>query len=182
MSVDTYTMTPETFAALRAQADDITLQDREVGLMFQAILLHLGHLYGLDPAKEDARLAALLLVEDRKEEDDRLQASADALAKVRATEDATANLTPEQVATRTAARTQEDEQIKADAVSLQEYRDAEDARLQAAQDEAQNQAAAAQQPVAEPVPVTDVPPAPDQAASDAPINVAQAPAVQEGEL
>jgi hypothetical protein len=168
-SVDEYAMQPEEYAALRAQADTIAVQDNVVGRMFHAILLHLGHLHGLDPAKEDARLAVVARDTARKEEDARLQTEADARTQARAAEDqqTLTAVTPEQQTARTLARTQEDAQLEEAAKAREETRAAEDARLQEAQDAAQNQAADAQQPVAEPTP------------TDGPMYVAQAP-VQEG--
>ena len=59
MPKTTYSMAPEEFAELRAAVAAVSVQDVAMGRVLSLMLLHLGHAYGLDPAAEDARLAAL---------------------------------------------------------------------------------------------------------------------------
>jgi hypothetical protein len=118
-------MQPEDFAGLRAQAAAIGQQDIHLGRMLDNIILHLGHVFDLDPAKEDARLAAKERERNRAEEDAQEKAAAEQLATSRAAEDAQA-LPPEQVATRTTARAAEDVQLQNAADEQQRVRAEED--------------------------------------------------------
>jgi len=51
-------MSPEEFAELRAGVAAVGVQDVQLGRVLDLLVLHLGHAHGLDPAQEDARLAA----------------------------------------------------------------------------------------------------------------------------
>ena|SRR2546421_7146566 len=119
-------MSPDELAELRAAAAAVGRQDVQLGRVLDLLILHLGHAHGLDPATEDARLAAEARQAARDEEDARLKAEAEALAQKRASEDAIPR-EPEQQTALATARAAEDEQIKADADALAKKRAEEDA-------------------------------------------------------
>jgi hypothetical protein len=119
-------MTPDDFAALRAQATTIGVQDRQLGGMLHSLILHIGHVFGLDPAQEDARIAAKVRQDMRAEEDERLKLEADDRAKARTLEDAQVR-TPEQTTALTSTRAAQDAQLKTDADELVRARAEEDA-------------------------------------------------------
>ncbi len=58
MAQDKFKMSPEEFSDIRAQVAAIGQQDVQLGRVLTALVLHLGHAYGLDPVQEDARLKA----------------------------------------------------------------------------------------------------------------------------
>ena len=124
-------MTPEDFAALRADVARIGLSDVQLGRVLTALLLHLGHAHGLDPVAEDARLAAKAREDARKAEDTRLKAEAEARATLRTAEDAQPRTAAEKE-TLLVRRAAEDIQLTADAEALAKQRAEEDARLKAA--------------------------------------------------
>ena len=119
-------MSPEDFAALRAQAAAISVQDFHLGRFLTDLLGHLGHAHGLDAAQEDARMAAEARKQQRADEDAATKQAADDRAKARAAEDAQPR-TPEQQAALTNARAAEDAQLKVDAEALSAKRADEDA-------------------------------------------------------
>jgi hypothetical protein len=123
-----FKMTPVEFADLRALTADIGQSDVRLGRVLEAIVLHVGRSYGLDPAEEDARLKAEELVKSRAEEDEAVKSAADILQKSRAIEDAQP-LTPAQVT----ARADEDARLQAAADERKRVRAEEDDR--AKQDE-----------------------------------------------
>jgi len=125
-------MTPEDFAALRADVARIGLSDVQLGRVLSALLLHLGHAHGLDPAVEDARLAAKARQDARAAEDARLKDEAEARASLRTAEDAQPRTSAEKE-TLLVRRAAEDLQLKADAEKLAKQREEEDARLKAAE-------------------------------------------------
>ena len=51
-------MQPNEFAALRAKVAAVKEHDFHLGTLLESLVLHLAHAHGLDPATEDARLAA----------------------------------------------------------------------------------------------------------------------------
>jgi len=122
-------MQPEEFAELRALAAKVMVQDVQLGRVLDLIILHLGHAQGLDPAAEDARLAAEARQTARDAEDAQLKAEAEALAVARASEDVAAS-TPEQQAALATVRAAQDAQIKADADARAQARAEEDALAQ----------------------------------------------------
>jgi hypothetical protein len=119
-------MSPEDFAALRAQSSQIGVQDNQLGKMLDSLILHIGHLFGLDPFHEDARLAAQKRVDLRTEEDARLKAEADDRVKARALEDAQP-LLPAQSAALATVRAQQDKQLQDEADARAQKRREEDA-------------------------------------------------------
>lgn len=112
------------YKALHQAIADLALRDVHLGRVLDAMLLHIAHASGLDPAQEQFKEDKQALEDRRKQEDAQLQAEADARAKVRAVEDEQ-TLTPDQQTARTLARQDED-------VKLQE---ATDARLEARAEE-----------------------------------------------
>lgn len=126
-------MQPEEYADLRAQVADIALSDVKLGRVLDMLVLHLGHIRGLDPAVEDAKAEAEARQARRDEEDAQVKAASDARTQARAAEDAQP-LTAEQQAALVVTRTAEDEQAKADADARAQARADEDAQVKASAD------------------------------------------------
>lgn len=118
-------MAPEDFANLRADVASVKERDVHLGRVLDALLLHLGHAHGLDPAVEDARLAKKAKEDARAAEDARLKAEAEARAELRAAEDAHPR-TPVEKETLLVRRVAEDVQVKRDAERLAKQRAEED--------------------------------------------------------
>jgi hypothetical protein len=60
------------FAELRAAVEQVAVQDVQLGYVLNLLVLHLGHLYGFDPAQEDAKI--------KQAQEDAEQAATDASA------------------------------------------------------------------------------------------------------
>jgi peptidoglycan hydrolase CwlO-like protein len=119
-------MSPDEFAELRTQATAIGVQDNQLGKMLNSLILHLGHAFGLDPAQEDARIAAKARTDNRAREDAQLKTEASDRAEARAEEDAQPR-TPEQATALAATRAAQDKQLQTDADELAATRSEEDA-------------------------------------------------------
>ncbi len=117
------------YTALQAQIADIALRDVHLGRVLDALLLHVAHASGLDPAQEQFKEDKQALENRRKQEDAQVQAEADARAKIRAVEDEQ-TLTPDQQTARTLARQDEDVQLQEATDARLEARAEEDKRME----------------------------------------------------
>ncbi len=117
------------YTALQAQVADLGLRDVHLGRVLDAMLLHVAHASGLDPAQEQLKEDKQALEDVRKQEDAQVQADADARAKVRAIEDEQ-TLTPDQQTARTLARQEEDVQLQKATDARLEARAEEDKRME----------------------------------------------------
>lgn len=72
------------FQALRDAADSVGVQDVQLGRALNLFVLHLGHLYGFDPAQEDEKARKAAQEEEDKETAEQEQAEEEKNAKEQA--------------------------------------------------------------------------------------------------
>jgi hypothetical protein len=77
------------FKALRDAADSVGVQDVQLGRALNLFVLHLGHLYGFDPAQEDEKARKAAQEEEDKETTEQEQSEEDAKTQEQSSFDAT---------------------------------------------------------------------------------------------